>query len=349
MTLPSLRPLGRSGLLVSPLTLGTMTMADPRWGSDEVTSADVLDRYLASGGNAVDTADVYAGGAGEELLGRLIEERKIRHELVIATKYGLAGGDRSIGGSGRVNLAQALEGSLRRLRVEHIDLYWLHRWDGVTPAEELVRAMDAQVGAGKIRYWGLSNVPAWFAAQVATLAATGGCAGPVALQLEYSLVARGVEREHLPAARALGLSLVPWSPLAGGFLTGKYRRVDQRIDQEGRLISPDPSNPTPFTDDNWRALDVVRRVAARLERTPADVALAWLLAQPQVDTVLVGARTADQLEAAEAAVGHGLPAEELELLEAEIPGGAGDGTDPFGPATRARLIGGGRLIDERPT
>jgi len=343
-----LRSLGRSGLFVSPLTLGTMTFANPGWGSSDEEAAAVLDAYLADGGNAVDTADVYGGGASETLLGRLVAERGIRDQVVIATKYGFnAGGGPLTGGSGRLNQHRALEGSLRRLGTDHVDLYWLHVWDGITPAAEVLDGMAALVRSGKIRYYGLSNVPAWFAVQVATLAQAHREPGPVALQLEYSLVAREVEREHLRAAAELGLGIVPWSPLAGGFLSGRYRREQARAASGGRLAGDNPFGGTKFTDATWAVLDVLRQVAAELDQTPAAVALAWLLQRPGVDTVLVGARTSQQLDAGRAAVDLVLPAAAAERLDAAGPPDLGLAA-LVTPAMTTALIGGGTAVLGRP-
>lgn len=340
----TLRSLGRSGLFVSPLTLGTMTFANGDWGSTDAEAAAVLDAYLADGGNSVDTADVYAAGASETLLGRLVAERGIRDQVVIATKYGFnAGGGPLTGGSGRLNQHRALEGSLRRLGTDHVDLYWLHVWDGITPAAEVLDGMAALVRSGKIRHYGLSNVPAWFAVQVATLAQDHREPGPIALQLEYSLVAREIEREHVAAAAALGLGIVPWSPLAGGFLSGKYRRDQAAVPSDGRLAGDNPFGDTKFTDANWAVLDVVRQIATELGRTPAEIALAWLLQRPGVDTVLVGARTADHLEAGRGALNLVLPAEATQRLDdaSQPPPGL---STLFAPAMVTAVIGGGTPI-----
>ena len=340
-----LRPLGRSGLLVSPLTLGTMTMANPGWGSDVAGSALVLDGYLEAGGNSLDTADVYAGGAGEELLGRLLAERRVRDGVVLATKYGFAAGGGAVsGGSGRAIMTRAVEGSLRRLQTDRIDLFWMHLWDGFTPAEEVLHGMVDLVTAGKIRHYGFSNVPAWFATQAATLARANGLPGPVAVQLEYSLVSRDIEREHIDAATELGLGVVPWSPLAGGFLTGKYHRDQPIRAGSGRLSGANPFGDTKFTERNWEVLDVLRDVAGGLGRPLAQVAIAWLLGRRAVDTVLVGARTPGQLDSALAACDLTLPDDVRRRLDAA---GAPDLGNPYGLFTQEMvdaLSGGGRRV-----
>lgn len=336
-----LRSLGISGLLVSPLTLGTMTMANPQWGSTDEESAAVLDAYLQAGGNHIDTADVYSGGGSEELLGAMLEQRGLRDTVVLATKYGFAGaGGPVTGGSGRAMMTRAVEGSLRRLRTEVIDLYWMHVWDTITPAEEVLGGMVDLVRSGKIRYYGLSNVPAWYATQVATLAHAHGLPAPVALQMEYSLVSRDIEREHVRAATELGMGIVPWSPLAGGFLTGKYSRGAQQ--QRGRLSGDNPFGDSKFTDHNWDVLDVLREVAAGLDRTPADIATAWVLGKHGVDTVLVGARTPRHLDAGLAAIDHGLPADARQRLEEISAPELGNPYAIFTPHMTAGIVGGGR-------
>lgn len=342
-----LRSLGTSGLLVSPLTLGTMTMANPEWGSTDEESAAVLDRYLEAGGNHLDTADVYSGGGSEELLGRMLNERGLRDTVVLGTKYGFGGaGGPVTGGSGRAVMARAVEGSLRRLQTDHIDLYWMHGWDTITPALEVLGGMADLVRAGKIRYYGLSNVPAWFAVQVATLARAHALPAPVALQLEYSLVSRDIEREHVRGARELGMGIVPWSPLAGGFLTGKYRKDDAPGpadgQQGGRLSGDNPFGDSKFSDHNWAVLDVLRTVAQELDRTPADVATAWVLGRPGVDSVLVGARTPRHLDAGLAAVDEPLPEDARSRLDEISAPELGSPDAIFTPEMVSTLFGGGR-------
>lgn len=335
----TLRTLGRSGLLVSPLSLGTMTFGNDQWGSDEQTSGAVLDAYLEAGGNVIDTADVYgSSGASEEQVGRLVAERGIRDDVLIATKFGFSPGDSRTGGAGRVHAHRSLERSLKRLGTEHVDLYWLHVWDDVTPAVELVHTMADLVRAGKIRYWALSDVPAWFAAEAATVAHYEGVPAPVALQAEYSLLAREVENEHVRMARELGLGLVPWSPLAGGFLTGKYTREDPG---GGRLGKPNPFGDSKFTDSSWGILDVVREVADDVSASCAQVALAWVLGRPGVDSVLVGARTVEQVQGNLATLGLTLPDPAREKLDAASAPALGSPGALYNPETMAQVVGGG--------
>ena len=255
------RTLGRSGLVVSPMALGAMTFGPQRWGTDDQGSKAVFDAFIDAGGNFLDTAETYSGGQSETLVGRFIAERKLRDKVVLATKFGWAGPDGpNTGGNGAKNIRRAVEGSLQRLGSDWIDLYWLHVWDTVTPVEEVLSTLGDLVTCGKIRYFGLSNAPAWYAAEMATLARAHGRPGPIALQLAYPLTERTIEREHVPAACSFGLGVVPWSPLDGGFLAGKYRREDTKS-QGGRLSGANPFGDSKFTERNWRILDVLRSVA----------------------------------------------------------------------------------------
>ncbi len=340
MTLTDYRTLGRSGLIISPLSLGTMTFGAGGWGSGEAESRAVFDAYVDAGGNFVDTADVYSGGRGEEMLGGFVADRALRDRLVIATKtgFGREQGNPHGGGNGAKNVHAAVDASLRRLKTDHVDLFWAHVWDMVTPAEELIGTMGDLVRAGKIRYYGLSNFPAWYAAKMATLAAAHGMPAPIALQFEYSLIERNVENEHLPMAAEFGMAMQPWSPLGGGFLTGKYRRDDpanvagQRApalpdsageasaDDGGRLSGSNPFGDSKFTERNWRILDTVRAVAEQLGRPPAQVALAWLAARPGVASVLIGASKVSQVADNVAALEVALSQEQRRMLdEASAP------------------------------
>ena len=293
MDLHDRRTLGRSGLLVSPLALGAMTFGNKAWGSPDDVSLTLLDAFLDHGGNFIDTADVYSGGRSEELLGRWMRDRSARDTVVLATKWSFNGGN------GRKNLHRALEASLRRLQTDSIDLYWMHVWDSLTPPEETLESLVALVRAGKIRYFGLSDVPSWYVARMATLAEAHGVPGPIALQLPYSLIDRTIEQEHLPATRHLGLGLVPWSPLGAGFLTGKYTRnsIGQTPDTGGRLDQSKNHPMRRFTERNWAILDTLREVADEAEMPLAQLALAWVLAQPAVTSGLFGASTLNQNQA----------------------------------------------------
>lgn len=304
--------LGRSGLMVSPLCLGTMTFGT-EWGfgSDAETSRAVLDRYLEAGGNFLDTADGYTNGRSEELLGRFLAEKKQRERVVLATKYsfGAHPGDPNAGGNSRKNLVRALEGSLRRLGTDYVDLYWLHAWDKITPVEEVMSALDAQVRAGKVRYIGLSNTPAWYLARAQTLAELRGYERICALQLEYSLLERNIEREHVEAARELGMAICPWSPLASGFLTGKYRKQAEPL-EAGRLSRlSDPKHPLykQASERNFAIVEQLVEIARELGKSPAQVALHWITKRPAVVSTLIGATKLSQLE------------DNLEALEFDLP------------------------------
>ena len=285
MSLTNYRTLGRSGLVVSPIALGTMTFGPGGWNADDTTSRAIFDAYRNAGGNFIDTADIYSGGASETLVGQFIKDTGSRDEVVLATKFAFngsasplaatqaGGGNPNAGGAGAKNIHRALDASLRRLGTDYIDLYWIHIWDGVTPVEEIVQTLGDLVRAGKIRYYALSDMPAWLAMKAATIAAERRIPGPVAIQVEYSLVARDVEGEHIPAAREAGMGVMPWSPLAGGFLTGKYRRED--TSGSGRLSGANPFGNSKFVDRNWDVLQVLKSVAAEVDRPAAQVALAW--------------------------------------------------------------------------
>ena len=318
MNLTDFRTLGRSGLVVSPLALGTMTFGTPRWGSADDVSEAIFNQYVEAGGNFIDTADVYAKGRSEELVGGYVARRGLRDQLVLATKFGFntQPGNPHAGGNGRKHIYQALEGSLRRLGTDYVDLYWLHVWDMVTPVEELLQTLGDLVRAGKIRYFGFSDMPAWYATKAATLAQAHGVPGPIAMQMEYSLVARTLETEHVPAARECGLGIVPWSPLAAGFLAGKYERAEAGATGEGRLNGPNPFGNSKFTDRNWQVLDVLRQVATEADRPLAQVALAWVLARPGVSSLIVGASKLAQLHDNLAALNVSLTPEQLRTLNA---------------------------------
>jgi aryl-alcohol dehydrogenase-like predicted oxidoreductase len=296
MDLTSFRTLGRSGLVVSPFALGTMTFGAGRWGTEEDGARAILDAYAEAGGNFIDTADIYGGGRSEEMLGRWIAERSLRDRMVIATKFtwNLDPGNPNAGGNGRKNVLRAIDASLARLGTDYIDLYWSHFWDMTTPVEELLQTFTDLVRSGKIRYYALSDVPAWYATKMAVLAAERGLPGPIAIQAEYSLVERTAEREHVPLATECGMGLVPWSPLAGGFLTGKYGRDDKREGSD-RLNGGNPLGSTKFTDRNWGILDALKGVATEIGCPPARAALAWTINQPRVDSLLLGASRPDQV------------------------------------------------------
>lgn len=315
-SLSSYSLLGRSGLRVSPLCLGTMTFGTEwGWGSDEATARAILMRYLEAGGNFVDTADAYTNGHSEEMLGKFLEESGERERVVLATKFTFSTkqGDPNAGGNGRKHLRAALEASLRRLRTDHVDLYWLHNWDTLTPIEEVMSTLDDLVRAGKVRYIGLSDTPAWYAARAQTLAELRGQERVCGLQLEYSLVERNIEREYVPMAQQLGMGVCCWSPLASGLLTGKYLSRDDLRKSKGRLAAlVDSGNPgfdKLYTDRNFALARELVEVARAVDRPPAQVALGWITRRPGVVSTLIGATRLEQLE------------ENLHALEHELPPG----------------------------
>ncbi len=305
--------LGRTGLRVSPLTLGTMTFGTEwGWGSEESTARAIFDRYLEAGGNVLDTADGYTNGKSEELLGKFISEGKSRDRMVLATKFTFHAdpGNPNGGGNGRKNIYRALHGSLRRLKTDFIDLYWLHAWDTVTPVEEVVSTLNDLVREGKILHYGFSDTPAWYVARAYTLAEKEGKERLAALQLEYSLVERNIEREHIPVAQELGLAICPWSPLASGFLAGKYKREGNSGRGEGRLeqVKDHPVLGAVLKNErNWTIVDTLIDVAKKVGRTPAQVALNWVVTQPGVTSTIIGATKIAQLE------------DNFKALELEIP------------------------------
>jgi aryl-alcohol dehydrogenase-like predicted oxidoreductase len=322
------RTLGSGGIAVSTYALGTMTFGVE---TDESGSHDQLDVFLEAGGTLVDTADVYGAGASEEIVGRWIDDRPadLTDRVVLATKARFATGeDPNDVGSSRRHLDRALEASLRRLKVDTIDLYQVHAWDPLTPIEETLRFFDDAVRAGKVRYTGLSNFAGWQVQKTVDTADRHGWPVPVTVQPQYSLLAREVEWEVVPACRANGLGLLPWSPLGGGWLTGKYTR-DQRPTGATRL-GEDPGRGVEAYDTRsasertWAVVDAVRSVAEGRGVPMGRVALAWLHDRPAVSSVILGARTTEQLRDNLAAAGLHLTPEETARLDAASDPAPGD-------------------------
>jgi aryl-alcohol dehydrogenase-like predicted oxidoreductase len=286
LRLDDYRLLGGSGLRVSPLCLGTMTFGTEwGWGAAPEACRDMVERYIALGGNFIDTANKYTEGAAETILGKLLTDQ--RERVVLATKYSLSmrQGDPNASGNHRKSLVQSVEASLRRLSTDRVDLLYVHAWDGMTPIGEVMRALDDLVRAGKVLYLGVSDMPAWKVAQANTLAEQRDLSPFVALQVQYNLLERTPERDLLPMARDLRVGVLPWSPLAGGALTGKHagahdgkRRAATLSAQGDRIVSE------------------LREVAAACGSTPARVALRWLTTRPAVACPVLGARTLEQLE-----------------------------------------------------
>lgn len=316
MELSDYTTLGRSGLRVSPLCLGTMT-----FGDDEQECQKIFDHFIDAGGNFIDTADTYTGGKSEEMLGRFSAVGNRREDLVIASKFSFntQAGNPNAGGNGRKNIYRALEGSLRRLGTDYIDLYYLHVWDQVTPVEEVLATLTDLVRQGKIRYFGLSDAPAWYISRIQTLAEKEGKERIATLQNEYSLIERSIEREHIPAAQELGIGLCTWGPLSAGFLTGKYSRDGNSGKGNGRLTHTNqPFNR--FTDRNWQMLDIFLEVAKEMDKPPAQLALNWVLTQAGVTSTIVGASRLIQLQDNLKALTFDIPASlRLRLDEATAP------------------------------
>ena len=323
MSLDHYRLLGRSGLRISPMALGTMTFgADWGWGADEAEARRIFDSYVDRGGNFVDTANNYTNGSAETLLGRFVQGQRDR--LVIASKYTRATvpGDPNNAGNPRKSMLRSVEDSLRRLGTDYLDLLYLHAWDDTTGVDEVMRGFDDLVRSGKVLYAGISDTPAWQIARMQTLADLRGWSPLVALQIEYSLIQRSVEHELLPMADALGLGVVAWSPLGSGVLTGKYSTAD--------LASADALQATPggsrrsvalingaLTSRSLQIADEVQKIAADLSHFPAQVALAWLLRRPGADALpIIGARTLEQFEHNLIALDLELPTEALTRLDA---------------------------------
>jgi len=307
------RPLGASGCAVSTLALGTMTFGDE---TDEAGAHDQLDRYVAAGGNFIDTADVYRTGVSEEVIGRWLSSRKsASQQMVLATKGRFPmGQDPNDAGLSRRHLAAALDASLSRLGVDSVDLYQVHAYDPLTPLEETLRFLDDSVRAGKVHYVGLSNFTGWQVQKAVDLCDARGLARPVTLQPQYSLLVREIEWEIVPACQSTGLGLLPWSPLGGGWLTGKYR-PDVRPSGATRLgENPDRGveayDRRSKSQRTWDVIDAVREIADARGVSMAQIALAWLVDRPAVTSVILGARTVEQLE-------DNLGAADLHLSDAE--------------------------------
>lgn len=297
MTLDNYRLLGRSGLRVSPLSLGTMTFGMPGWGTDLAEARRMVDHYAERGGNFIDTANFYAQGESERMVGKLVKDR--RQQMVVSTKYSLTmrKGDPNACGNQRKNMMQAVDDSLARLQTDYIDLLYLHLWDNRTPVDEILRAFDDLVRAGKVLYIGISDTPAWQVSRMQAIAELRGWSPLVALQVPYNLTERTVEREFMPMAQEMGLGVLPWSPLAGGVLTGKYRREDLQQKPEGISSRKDINIATGrLTNAALAVADVVSTVANELACTPAQVALAWTLQNPAVVSPIIGARTLAQFQ-----------------------------------------------------
>jgi len=285
--------LGKSGLRVSKLALGTMTFGPgAEWSRSEKECQPIFETYVEGGGNFIDTANMYTGGESEKMIGRMIASD--RERFVLASKYTNAVPGRldpNEAGMHRKNLVQSLDASLKRLGVDYIDLYYVHWWDFTTPVEEVQRALDDAVSAGKILHIGLSDVPAWVVSRAQAFHDLRGLAPVACMQLEYSLVQRSIEREHLPLASAHNIGVTAWAPLAGGILSGKYSQKSAKSDAPKRL---DSMQLQPLSDQNLVVADAVGNVARKLGATPSQVALSWLISRGIIP--IAGATTVQQMK-----------------------------------------------------
>ena len=340
------RLMGSTGVSVSRLCLGTMTFAKE---TDEAGAHAQLDAFVEAGGNFVDTADVYQAGASEEIIGRWLAARPgMADGIVLATKgrFPMGEGTNSVGLS-RKHLTSALDGSLRRLGVDRIDLYQVHAYDPLTPLEETLRFMDDAVSAGKISYFGLSNFIGWQIAAISELAVSSGRVAPVMLQPQYNLLTRYIELEVVPACLEYGLGLIPWSPLGGGWLTGKYAR--DSLPTGASRLGEDPKRGMENYDSRnadpkvWDIIDAVKEVAGRTGLTMAQVALAWVADRPGVTAPILGNRTTEQLAEALAIADVHLDEDALvALTDVSAPDVPQYPYGPMGQSQRSRPISGGR-------
>lgn len=340
------RTLGNSGAVVSNYALGTMTFGAE---ATEETSYAILDDYVAAGGNLIDTADVYSAGVSEEIIGRWLAKRpEARDQVVLATKgrFPMGKGPNDLGTSRR-HLTKSLDDSLRRLGVDQVDLYQMHSWDPVTPLEETLRFLNDAVSSGKIAYYGFSNFLGWQLTKAVHLAKAHGWSPPVTLQPQYSLLVREIESEIVPASLDAGIGLLPWSPLGGGWLSGKYKRDEPPAGAtrlgENPARGMEAWQARNDDDRTWQVIGAVEKIAADHGVTASQVALAWLADRPAVTSVILGARTTEQLADNLAAADLELTPEETErLTEASQPR---VGVYPYGPMAqeqRSRKIAGGR-------
>lgn len=340
------RKLGNSGTAVAHLCLGTMTFGAE---SDEATSFAIMDAYAAAGGNFIDTADVYSAGLSERIVGRWLAANPDQAgQMVVATKgrFPMGKGPNDLGLS-RKHLGQALDASLSRLGIDQIDLYQMHAWDALTPIEETLRFLDDAVRAGKIAYYGFSNYLGWQVTKAVHVAKSLHLTAPVTLQPQYNLLVRDIEHEIIPACLDAGMGLMPWSPLAGGWLAGKYKRDE--VPTGATRLGENPARgmeaygPRNSEERTWAIIAKVQEIADAHGTTPAAVSLAWLAARPAVTSVILGARTVEQLAMNLAAADVVLTADDMEALTAiSTPQQPDYPYGPAGVAQRHRKIEGGR-------
>ncbi|MDG4789220.1 aldo/keto reductase [Micromonospora sp. WMMD1102] len=345
--------LGRSGLRVSRLALGTMNFGTAgfhaSYGKAEADAEPILRGYLEAGGNFVDTADFYTAGESERILGKLIAAAGLRDRIVLASKFtnSVDPADPNASGNGRKHIVRALDATLRRLDTDYLDLYLLHTWDRITPVEEVVRTFDDLVRAGKIRYAGLSDVPAWYAARAQSLAEAHSLTPMISIQLPYSLIARDIEPEYLPMAQSLGMGLTAWSPIGGGLLTGKYRRTADGMSGEGRL-GASGGQQRPITEREWQIIEVLAEVAGELGRSMAQVAINWVAGRPGVGSAIIGASSPEQLAGNLAALDFEIPVEARRRLEQVSAAPLALPYSMFTPEYQSWIVSPGLGIGDKP-
>ena len=347
--------LGRSGLRVSRLALGTMTFGNAgirgiggTWGSDDEAARAIFHRYVDAGGNFLDTANSYAAGLSETLIGTFVADAGLRDRVVIATKFSnnVSPGNPNAGGNGRKTILSAVDASLKRLKTDYIDLYLLHTWDRITPVEEVMRTLDDLVRAGKIRYGGLSDVPGWYAARAQTWAEAHALSQPISLQLPYSLVERSIEHEFVPLAQTLGLGITAWSPLAMGLLSGKYKSGGTA---QGRLaLDTSGTGLGLFTERNIRIVETLEAVAQELGRSMAQVALNWVANRPGVAAAIIGASRLEQLDDNMAALDFDIPPELRGRLDAASAIDAPYPYSLFADDYQAGILNTGSGVGDKP-
>ncbi|GJJ20789.1 aldo/keto reductase [Mycolicibacterium mageritense] len=347
MSLDSYVTLGRSGLRVSPFALGAMTFGeDPGAAGTSVEESErILAAYLERGGNFIDTANFYTNGHSERILGDFFARSPGRRDrVVLASKFftNLFPGDPNGGGAGRSSIIAQLHETLRRMQTDYLDVYWLHNWDRHTPIEETMRTLDDLVRAGTICYIGFSNTPAWVTAQAQTMAVLRGWTPLIALQVEYSLLARTVEGELAPLALDQGMALVPWSPLKNGFLSGKYRRGADVADSARAAYVGGPS------DDEYAVIEVVADIADELQTSSAAVSLAWLRARTGTVVPIIGARRLAHLESNLAGLDIELQAQQLKRLD-EVSAPTLNYPADLNGAMRTTLQFAGTTVDGQPS
>ncbi|XVU21674.1 aldo/keto reductase [Actinoplanes sp. CA-054009] len=337
--------LGRSGLRVSRLALGTMNFGvdgfHAAYGKTEEEAEPIFREYVDNGGNLIDTADFYTAGESERILGRLIAKAGNRERLVLTGKFTntIDPSDPNASGNGRKHIVRALDASLQRLGTDYLDLYLLHTWDRITPVEEVVQTFDDLVRAGKIRYAGLSDTPAWYAARAQTYAEAHALTPMVNLQLPYALNNRGIEPEFAPMAQNLGIGLTAWSPLAGGLLSGKYRAG---ASAEGRLAG------TEISARDQKIIDALDAVATELGRPMSQVAINWTVTQPGIASAIVGASSAAQLKSNMAALDFELPSDARQILDEASAPETPQLYSMFTPEYQSWIVSPGLAIGDKP-